>query len=110
MREHLFQLDPNSKETLQSQIREMMVSAILDGFIPAGDKVPSPRKLAQKLRVARNTVMEAYAHLVDDGYLEARQRSGYFVSDLLADHPLKATQLTTGTTVQNTAGPDWNKL
>ncbi|MGB0846699.1 MAG: PLP-dependent aminotransferase family protein, partial [Thiolinea sp.] len=108
MREHLFHLDPDSSKTLQSQIRELMVTAILDGYIPAGEKVPSPRKLSQELKVARNTVMEAYSHLVDDGYLEARERSGYFVSELLRDS--KATLLVSNTAQQSssdTSGPDW---
>lgn len=109
MREHLFQLSSDSQQTLQSQIREMMVTAILDGYIPAGEKVPSPRKLSQELRVARNTVMEAYAHLVDDGYLEARQRSGYFVSELLSDAiAVDALLKRQGSDKQRKASPDWS--
>lgn len=105
MREHLFHLDPDSTKTLQSQIRELMVTAILDGYIPAGEKVPSPRKLSQELKVARNTVMEAYSHLVDDGYLEARERSGYFVSELLRDK--KPVVVTQSNIPKNTSGLDW---
>ncbi len=104
MREHLFHLDPDNTKTLQSQIRELMVTAILDGYIPAGEKVPSPRKLSQELKVARNTVMEAYSHLVDDGYLEARERSGYFVSELLRDKKPLAVAAE-----KNCIGPDWNR-
>ncbi len=81
MRDQIFYLNPASKKTLQVQIREMLVVAILDGHIPGGEQVPSPRKLGEKLGVARNTVMEAYRQLVEDGYLSARERSGYYVSE-----------------------------
>jgi GntR family transcriptional regulator/MocR family aminotransferase len=85
MREHLFHLPAKSTASLQSQLREMMVRAILGGHIVAGSAVPSCRQLARQLGVARNTVVLAYQHLVDEGYLVARERSGYYVNgDILA--------------------------
>lgn len=67
----------------------MLVSAILGGHIPAGSALPSCRKLAIQLGVARNTVVLAYQQLVDEGYLTARERSGYYVShDILAGRVL----------------------
>ncbi len=65
--------------SLQGRIREMLVSAILDRTLPPGTPVPSSREMAEHLGVARNTVVLAYQQLRDEGYLEARQRSGYFV-------------------------------
>jgi GntR family transcriptional regulator/MocR family aminotransferase len=41
--------------------------------------MPSSRELATILSVARNTVVLAYQQLVDEGFLESRERSGYFV-------------------------------
>jgi GntR family transcriptional regulator / MocR family aminotransferase len=64
---------------LQDQIRQMLVSAILDGHFPLGMPIPSGRKLADELGVARNTVVLAYQQLVGEGYLVARERSGYYV-------------------------------
>ena len=81
MRDQLFQLWSGSGASLQSQVREMMVRAILDGHIPPSAAVPSCRQLAHQLGVARNTVVLAYQRLVDEGYLRARERSGYYVSD-----------------------------
>ncbi len=77
MREHLFHLSSESGASLQSQLREMMVRAILGGHILPGSAVPSCRQLAKQLGVARNTVVLAYQHLVDEGYLVARERSGF---------------------------------
>jgi len=85
MRDQLFHLSPGSGASLQTQVRELMVRAILDGNIPPGSAVPSCRRLARQLGVARNTVVLAYQRLVDEGYLSARERSGYYVnSDVLA--------------------------
>ncbi len=44
-------------------------------------KLPSSRKLAQQLSVARNTVVAAYQQLVADGYLVSKDRSGIFVNE-----------------------------
>ncbi len=85
MREQLFTLPVDGGGSLQSRLREMMVRAILDGHIPPGEALPSCRGLARQLGIARNTVVLAYQHLVDEGYLEARERSGYYVrGDILA--------------------------
>ena len=81
----LIYLDPDSKLNLQSQIRQKLVGAILNGTFPAGKKLPSSRKLAEQLGVARNTVVLAYDQLVEEGYLESRQRSGIFVSERILD-------------------------
>ena len=85
MREQLFHLPPGREASLQSQLRERVVQVILDGHIPPGAALPSCRRLARQLGVARNTVVLAYQQLVDEGYLLSRERSGYFVNeDILA--------------------------
>jgi GntR family transcriptional regulator/MocR family aminotransferase len=73
-------LDPDSSMNLQNQIRQKLVDGILNGSFPPGMKLPSSRKLARQLNVARNTVVAAYQQLVADGYLVSRHRSGIFVS------------------------------
>lgn len=85
MRDQLFHLTPDGGGSLQSQVREMMVRAILDGHIPGGSAVPSCRQLAKQLGVARNTVVLAYQRLVDEGYLVSRERSGYYVNEDILD-------------------------
>ncbi|MBB1485161.1 MocR-like pyridoxine biosynthesis transcription factor PdxR [Oceanospirillum sediminis] len=81
----LFHLTQNKGNSLQKQLREQIATAILNGNIPLDVPLPSSRKLAQQLGIARNTVVLAYEHLLDDGYLIARERRGYFVNpDILA--------------------------
>ena len=106
MREHLFHLSSESGASLQSQLREMMVRAILGGHILPGHAVPSCRQLARQLGVARNTVVLAYQHLVDEGYLVARERSGFYVNkDILAG---RVESNPSEPQVGDMFGPDWN--
>lgn len=80
MRYSLFQVEREKQKSLQTQIREMLVSAMLAGQLPADAPVPSTRAMAKRLKVSRNTVMLAYQALAADGYLVSRERSGFYVS------------------------------
>lgn len=76
----LFKLDAEKPQSLQSQLREALVKAILDNRIPVDVPLPSSRELSKQLGVARNTVVLAYQHLIDENYLQAHERRGYFVN------------------------------
>lgn len=80
MWQQLIKLRSDTVESLQSQLRRALVAAILDGHIAKDCPLPSPRKLSKQLEIARNTAIEAYRHLVDEGYLIAKNRRGYFVN------------------------------
>jgi GntR family transcriptional regulator/MocR family aminotransferase len=81
LRDWLVHIRRNEHASLQTQIREALVSAILDGQLAREEPIPSTRKMAKNLSVSRNTVVLAYQGLLDDGYLVARERSGYYVSE-----------------------------
>ena len=74
MWQQLFQRSTSAGLSLQAQIREMLVMAILDGQLPLDAPLPSSRELAAQLGVARNTVVIAYQQLADEGYLLSRER------------------------------------
>ncbi|CAG0998177.1 HTH-type transcriptional regulator TauR [Burkholderiales bacterium] len=76
----LIPLSFEGRVSLQAQIREMLVGAILGGRLPYGVALPSTRELSHQLGVARNTVALAYELLVDEGYLVTRNRSGHYVN------------------------------
>jgi GntR family transcriptional regulator/MocR family aminotransferase len=78
----LFQGLGRSGNFLQLQIRQMIVTAIEDGRLPLGVRMPSSRDLAEILKVSRNTIVIAYEQLVDQNFLVSRERSGYFVAGL----------------------------
>lgn len=108
MRDQLFHLPTRTGTTLQTQVREMMVRAILDGHIPPGAAVPSCRQLAQQLGVARNTVVLAYQRLVDEGYLVARERSGYYVDEDILSGRVTAPAAREPAT-SDVFGPSWRE-
>lgn len=80
MEKTLIYLDPDSKLNLQNQIRQKLVEAIMLGTFPPDRRLPSSRKLAEQLSVARNTVVLVYQQLIDEGYLISRERSGIYVN------------------------------
>ena len=51
-----------------------------DGTLPAGSRLPSSRALAGDLGVSRRLVVDAYAQLLAEGYLVARQGAGTYVA------------------------------
>ena len=105
MREHLFQLPPTGTGNLQTRVRKMLVDTILGGQLPPGTTLPSCRRLAKQLGIARNTVVLAYQHLVDDGFLESRERSGFYVADSVLDG--HAPRATGEPDLSNTTPPNW---
>lgn len=100
-----FFLDPDFKGSLQSQIRQIVTSAILSRRLLPGERLPSSRKLAKHLNISRITVTLSYQELVADGYLSTRSRSGYFVSD---SAPI--SQLGANTSVPTKDSVDWDTL
>src|SRR3954452_11862374 len=55
--------------------------AVRSGRLTPGTRLPPYRSLAADLGVARNTVADAYAELVAEGWLTARQGSGTRVAE-----------------------------
>ena len=99
----LFRLDFDSHQSLQSQLRQALVKAILDGRIPEDVPLPSSRELSKQLNVARNTVVLAYQHLIDENYLLSHERRGYFINPEIltgrVEAPRQASRQAPGTGV-----------
>ncbi|MEU1475001.1 PLP-dependent aminotransferase family protein [Streptomyces sp. NPDC005760] len=75
---HLELSGPGSKRAaLIGALRE----AVRSGRLAPGTRLPPYRSLAADLGVARNTVADAYAELVAEGWLTARQGSGTHVAE-----------------------------
>ena len=69
--------------TLYRQLK----AAIVDGRLSAGSKLPATRKSQSFFGVSRNTAVEVYGRLLNEGYVVARQGSGTYVADAI---PLRA--------------------
>ena len=61
------------------QIYRQIKEDIISGNYPYNSKLPSKRLLADETETSTVTVEHAYALLCDEGYVESRERSGYFV-------------------------------
>jgi GntR family transcriptional regulator/MocR family aminotransferase len=70
-------------------IADALRSAIKQGQVAPTEVLPSARKLAQQLNVNRHTVMAALSELVAQGWIESKERSGYWVVEHL---PIQASR------------------
>ena len=110
MRDWLIHIKRGEYASLQTQIREALVAAILDRQLDQQEAIPSTRKMAKSLGVSRNTVVLAYQGMLDDGYLLAKQRSGYFVADKALEDHVPRTRAKPLLDKPKHAGLDWQKL
>ena len=62
-------LDQTSALPLYRQLYNTLREAILAGQLKAGARLPATRALANALTISRNTVMNAYAQLLAEGYV-----------------------------------------
>jgi len=73
-------IDRTSSLPLIRQIYLELRRQILQGELPAGQRLPATREFAAHLGVSRNVILEAYDQLMAEGYLEARQGAGTYVA------------------------------
>jgi GntR family transcriptional regulator/MocR family aminotransferase len=66
-----------------SQIADALIEAIRRGRLAPGTALPGTRVLAERLRVNRKTVGQAYEELIAQGWLTAEPTRGTFVSAML---------------------------
>lgn len=67
------------------EIYQQISDSIIHGFYTYGMKIPSKRQTALENNCSVITVEHAYELLIDEGYIEAKQRSGYFVCYKVGD-------------------------
>lgn len=65
---------------LYDQVGRLVRSMIDEGSLQPGEKVPSLRNMSRQLKVSITTVLQAYSRLEDEGIIESRPQSGYFVT------------------------------
>jgi GntR family transcriptional regulator len=76
----LIRIDPADPRPLYEQIELQVRSAIGDGSLPPGERLPPARELAEDIGVNVHTVLRAYGSLRDAGLIELRPRRGAVVS------------------------------
>lgn len=76
-----FKADPNFQGPIYKQIAKKIETAIMDGTLPAGYKLPPVRDLSKETGAACGTIKHAYEYLEEQGFVEMIQGRGSFVLD-----------------------------
>jgi GntR family transcriptional regulator/MocR family aminotransferase len=84
-------IDRTASRSLHRQIREAFKVAILKGNLSAGQQVPSTRSLSLELGISRIPILNAYAQLLAEGYVETRTGAGTFVAANLLQQRAQST-------------------
>jgi GntR family transcriptional regulator/MocR family aminotransferase len=97
----MIRLDRAATEPLYEQLYRQIRDELKSGkFSDGSSRLPSSRALATDLEVSRSTVTLAFSKLHAEGYLRAKRASGTFVSNVLPETFLAASQLKTYQPVQ----------
>jgi GntR family transcriptional regulator/MocR family aminotransferase len=79
---------PPARGNLYRWLYGELRTAILDGRLRPGSRLPATRDLASAYRLSRSTIVTAFEQLKSEGYVEGRSGSGTYVSQVLPEHLL----------------------
>ena len=85
-------IPPSGTKELWRWLRDELQTAILNGRLKRGSRMPSSRGLARQYQCSRGTVVMAYDHLRAEGYIEGQKGTGTFVALALPDDSISARQ------------------
>lgn len=77
--------DISAEGPLYLRVAQLIEDQIRGGVLRVGDRIPSIRSLSRKQKVSISTTLQAYFWLENRGYLEARNKSGFYVRVPAAD-------------------------
>ncbi len=77
-----YDLNKRGSIPLYDYLYQCIKQDIIQGKLQAGERLPSKRTLARHLSVGVITVANAYAQLLTEGYVEAKEKKGYFVRSI----------------------------
>ncbi len=86
----LIAVNRKGEKPLHRQIYDALRAMILERRLQAGQQIPSTRAMADELGISRIPVLDAYAQLLAEGYIESRSGAGTFVTSSLSDQFLSA--------------------
>lgn len=83
-----YHISPSAGVPAYMQLYHLLRADIVSGAYPPGARLPSKRLLSEECGVSVITVEHAYAILLDEGYVRAKEKSGYFVEYRETDAPV----------------------
>lgn len=78
----MFDLTLTGNRPAYLQIKDYLKELILAKVLQAGSKLPASRELSTILKVSRNTIVQAYQYLEDDGFVYTVLGQGTFVAQV----------------------------
>lgn len=82
-------LDKQAALPLFRQLYSALRTAILEGRLEGGTRLPPTRLLARELHISRNTIVNAFEQLIAEGYLEGKMGSGTYIAHVLPEEVLQ---------------------
>lgn len=80
-------LSKNSEVPVREQIVTQIMLGIVSGDLPVGKRLPSTKEISNRFSVHSNTVSTAYRKLAEQGWLEFRKGSGFYVREVEGEKP-----------------------
>jgi len=78
-------IDRNSSTAFYLQLYEQIAEGIDAGIYAPGKKLPSIRQCAKELDVSNTTVELAYMRLTEEGYVQSKRGSGFYICEASKD-------------------------
>jgi GntR family transcriptional regulator/MocR family aminotransferase len=85
------ELPPPDSRNLLRALHTQLRSAILDGRLKPGLRLPATRAFADTYGVSRNTAVAVYDLLLSEGYLVTRRKAGTYVAQVLPRAPVRSS-------------------
>lgn len=85
----LQQTDKKSIKPVYQQIKESILSAVLNNKLKTGDSLPSVNKICSEFSLAPGTVIRAYNELKEMGIISSKQGKGYFISGTYIEQKIR---------------------
>ena len=74
-----YQETPTARVVKYVQLSDRIIASILNDNLTSGEKLPSLRQFSQQNSVSLTTAIRCYEHLEELGYVEAINKSGFYV-------------------------------
>ncbi|MBQ9467516.1 MAG: PLP-dependent aminotransferase family protein [Clostridia bacterium] len=87
-----YSIQKDHHKPIYIRLYELLREDIIAGVYPYGSKLPSKRTVKEELGISLISVEHALELLTDEGYIESRERSGYFVRYRKSDVPFSPSQ------------------
>ncbi len=91
--------------SMRARMEHALREAVLNGRLAPGSRLPSTRTLCAQLGVSRGVVVDAYAQLAAEGYLQTRRGAGTTVAASILPQALAATDVPRRATVRHDLNP-----